>query len=96
MTQPWSDYVDQFGLSMVEARLFAFLADGEPKSTDACLSAGLGKKAACECLVRTHVSRIRKKVEPHGYRILSGRRNGTYRLVAPPPAPLSKRRGEIV
>lgn len=73
------------GLTRVEARLFDFLSDGKPHSKDAILSGVFGTLQASHALVGVNMHTMRRKIEPHGYRIESGRGPSSFgwRLCAP-------------
>lgn len=81
----------EWGLKATEARLFAHLRS-KPIVTKATLAVAayghmIGDRPS-DNTVESHISRLRKKIAPYGYRIESERFSG-YRLVSvrPDPAP---------
>jgi len=79
----WGQFVDLYGLTKSEAKIFMLLLDGEPHTTDQCITDGLGKISTNTNVVGTMIWRIRPKIAPHGYTILSsqGKSSTGYRMV---------------
>lgn len=86
----WAEYLDAYGLTIKQAKLFEALLDGEMHSVDHLLSEVWGQgHAACAHLVPVHIGRLRKRIEPFGFRIAPSARNGGYRLYRADGLPLS-------
>lgn len=96
----WATYLDAYGLTIKEAKLFAAMTDGITHSKDDLLARVWGGgHCASWNLINTHMHRIRGKVAPFGFAIDSGRGRVGYRLYRPDGLPLSaaairKRGGE--
>lgn len=77
----WAEYVDAYGLTIKEAKLFEVLSDGAVHSRYDLFDRVWGNgHAACDHLVQVHIGRIRNKIGRHGFSITNSRQNGGYRL----------------
>ncbi len=77
----WSTYCDRYGLSPIEARIFAKLAEGGVQSRLALMQHAKGVPHVEAHTASVHVFRMRKKLAPHGVRI--ERATAGYRLAMP-------------
>lgn len=72
-----------YGLTRKEAKLFELLSDGEEHTKGDILAEVIGRKFVSDALVPMHVYRLRRKLEPHGFTVVSATRRGAeakYRL----------------
>lgn len=71
MIEHWGAYCDRYRLTPTEAKFFAVLADGASHDLRDIGPKALGVQFVEDATTRCHVHRIRKKVKPHGVRIIT-------------------------
>lgn len=77
----WAAYLDAYGLTIKEAKLFAVLADGQVRTKFDLFDQVWGKgHFASDNIVAVHIDRMRKKLVRHGLAVKSVRPYG-YQLV---------------